>query len=394
MTTPLLPRAPEQTPVIVACRRTAVGRADAASGVFRRVRGDDLARAAVTAAVADSGVDPDTIADLLLATTQQRGELGGNVARRVAILAGLPFTVGGATINRAEGSGLEVFLQAGRTIASGEEKVVVVAGVEHPTHEPAIEDATNPRLLARSSRGVLARGLCAEHLAATHDISRRRQEDYAVESHRRATRAGGGVGDGIVPVDGLDARGAWLAVVEDQCVSATATPEAFALLEPLFLPAEGVITAATAAPEGDGAAAAVLMSAAEASRQGIRPWVRIVAGLSVGVAPAAAGRAAAEAASKLLRRVGTTPADVDVVELDESFAAEAIHAIDTLGLDQARVNRKGGALAIGRPQGASGVLMVTRLAHSMLERGDRLGMVTMGIGLGQGIALLLETCEA
>lgn len=388
---PLLPpRGPEQTPVIVACRRTAVGRSDPSAGIFRRVRGDDLALAAVAAAVTDCGVAPETIDDVIVGATQQHGEFGGNLARRVALLAGLPFAVGGTTVNRADGSGLEVFLQAGRAIASGEAKVVVVAGVDHLHHEPASETATHPRLVARSSRGVLSRGLCADRLAAGAGISRRRQDAFAVESHRRAVGAARGVLDGIVPVVGLDPAGHPQEALEDQCVLLDASLAGFAELDPLFLPVEGSITAATSAPAADGAAAAVVMSAAEASRQGLRPLARVVAGLSIGVAPAATGMAAAEAASKLLDRAGIGTADLDAVALDEAFAAEALFAIDSLRLDAERVNVRGGALALGHPPAASGVIMVTRLVHSMAQRGDHIGMVTMGIGLGQGIALLLE----
>ncbi|MFM8804020.1 MAG: acetyl-CoA C-acyltransferase, partial [Planctomycetia bacterium] len=222
---------PATTPVIVGCCRTAIGRAHADRGVFRRVRGDELAAAVVQAAVARSGVDPETIEDLILGATQQRGELGGNVARCAALLAGLPFAVAGTTVNRLCGSSLEAVAQASHAIAAGAENVQVVGGVEHMHHLPmdsAID--IHPRVFARSSRGMLSRGRTAEHLAAVHGITRRRQEAYALESHTRAARAvdAGSFEDEIVPVLGHDEAGAVLEVAGDQSIRRDSTAEQLA----------------------------------------------------------------------------------------------------------------------------------------------------------------------
>ena len=393
MPAPLLPREPEQTPVIVACCRTAIGRSHAERGLFRHVRGDELATAAVAAAVERSGVDPATIEDLLLGVTQQRGELGGNVARAVALMAGLPLSTAGVTINRLCGSGLEAILQASRSIIAGAEDVQVVAGVEHMHHQPMDEGVDfHPRVVARSSRGMLSMGLTAEHLAATRGIDRRRQEDWALESHARAVAAidSGGLAAEIAPVLGHDAAGALVEARIDQSVRRDTSREAMARLEPAFLPKLGTVTAATSAPLSDGAAALVMMSLAEARRQGIVPLARVVAGAVVGVPPALMGTGPVAATQKLLRRLSIDLGGIDLVELNEAFAAQTLWCVDELGLDAARVNVRGGALAIGHPLGASGVRIVTTLVHAMHARGDRLGLATMCIGLGQGIALVVE----
>jgi acetyl-CoA acyltransferase len=384
------------TPVVVACCRTAIGRSHAERGVFRRVRGDELAAAVVRAVVDRSGVEPDTIEDVILGATQQRGELGGNVARCAALLAGLPFSVAGTTVNRLCGSSLQALAQACHAIVAGAENVQIVGGVEHMHHMPmdsAID--IHPRVFARSSRAMLSMGMTAEHLAATHGISRRRQEAYAIESHARAARAAdtGLFEDEIVPVIGHDEAGAVMEVVHDQSIRRDSTPEQLATLEPAFLPKIGTITAATSAPLSDGAAAVVVMSLAEARRQQLEPLARVVGTAVVGVPPAMMGTGPVAATRKLLDRTGTAIGDIDLVELNEAFAAQAIHCIDTLGLDPAKVNVRGGSLAIGHPLGASGARIATTLLHAMRDTGAKVGLATMCIGLGQGIAVLFERMD-
>jgi len=387
---------PDTTPVVVACCRTAIGRAHADRGVFRRVRGDELAAAVVQAVVARSGVEPDTIEDIVLGATQQRGELGGNVARCVALLAGLPFSVAGTSVNRLCGSSLQALAQACHAITAGAENVQVVGGVEHMQHLP-MDSAVDihPRVFIRSSRGMLSMGLTAEHLATTYGISRQRQDAYAIESHARAVRAAdaGWFEDEIVPVIGHDEAGGVMDVLDDQSVRRDTTPEQLAALEPVFLPKVGTITAATSAPLSDGAAALVVMSLAEARRQGIEPLARIIGTAVVGVPPAMMGTGPVAATRKLLARTGVSLGDIDLVELNEAFAAQAIHCIEALGLDPARVNVRGGSLAIGHPLGASGARIATTLLHAMRDTGAAVGLATMCIGLGQGIAVLFERID-
>ena len=389
-------RAPATTPVVVACCRTAIGRSHPDRGLFRNVRGDELAAAVVKAVVDRSGVDPATIEDVILGATQQRGELGGNVARCAALMAGLPLTTAGATVNRLCGSSLEAVARAAHAIAAAAENVQVAGGVEHMHHLP-MESAVDihPRALARTSRGMLSMGLTAEHLAASHGISRRRQEEFALESHAKAARAAdaGLFDDEIVRVLGHDEAGCVIEAGEDQSIRRDTSLEAMAALEPVFLPKLGSVTAATSAPVSDGAAAMLLMSEAEARRQGLEPMARVVATAVVGVPPAAMGTGPIAATRKLLARTaaaGITLADVDLVELSEAFAAQAIHCIDELGLDPAKVNVRGGSLAVGHPLGASGARLTTTLLHSLRDSGGRYGLVAMCIGLGQGIAILFE----
>jgi acetyl-CoA acyltransferase len=390
-------RSPDTTPVVVACCRTAIGRAHAERGLFRHVRGDELAAAVLRAVVERSGVDPATIDDVILGVTQQRGELGGNAARTAALLAGLPFTAAGTTVNRLCGSGLEAVARAAQAIAAGAENVHVVGGVEHMQHLPmdsAID--IHPQVFARSSKGVLSMGLTAEHLAAAHGISRQAQEAYALDSHRKAAAAAdaGLFDDELVTVLGHDEAGGLVAATRDQSIRGDTTLEAMAALEPAFLPQLGTVTAATSAPLSDGAAALVVMQEAEAVRQGLMPLARIVATAVAGVAPAAMGTGPIAATRKLLARTGVALADIDLIELNEAFAAQAIHCIDALGLDRARVNVRGGSLAIGHPLGASGARIATTLLHTLAADGKRLGLATMCIGLGQGITLLFERVDA
>lgn len=380
-------------PVIVACCRTAIGRSHPDRGVFRKVRGDELAAAVISEAVSRSGVDPDEIDDVLLGATKQHGELGGNVARNAAILAGLPFGVAAATVNRLCASGLEAVCRAAQAIRAGEADIQVAGGVEHMHHLPMESQLEiHPGVFARSSRGVLSMGLTAEHLASEAGITREEQEAYAVESHRRAAAAAdAGLFDReIVQVLGHDEAGGLMEVRRDQSIRGGTSLEAMARLEPVFLPRVGTITAATSSPVSDGAAALVLMAESTARRLGLAPMARVIASTAVGVPPAAMGTGPIPAVRKLLARTGTRLSQIDLIELNEAFAAQAIHGIRGLGLDPARVNVRGGGLAIGHPLGASGARLLTTLVHALRSRGGGLGLATMCVGLGQGMALLVE----
>lgn len=387
---------PETTPVVVACCRTAIGRAHAERGAFRHVRGDELAAAVLEAVVARSGVAIESIEDVILGATQQRGELGGNVARNAALMAGLPFAVAGTTVNRLCGSSLEAVAQAAHAIAAGAGRVFIAGGVEHMHHLP-MEAAIDihPRVYAGSSRGVLSMGMTAEHLAATHGISRRRQEAYAVESHAKAARASdtGLFAEEIVPAPGHDEAGMLVEVSADQSIRRDTSAEQMAALEPAFLPGIGTVTAATSAPVSDGAAAVLVMSLAEARRQGLATLARVAGTAVAGVPPAAMGTGPVVATRKLLDRTGHVLESLELIELNEAFAAQALHCIDALRLDPTRVNVRGGSLAIGHPLGASGARIVTTLLHAMRAGSQRTGLATMCIGLGQGIAMLFEKLD-
>ncbi len=386
-------RSPETTPVVVACCRTAIGRADSQRGQFRNVRGDELAAAVVAAVVERSGVDPVTIDDVVVGATQQRGELGGNVARSIGLLAGLPLTTAATSVNRLCGSSLQALAQACHAIAAGAENVQVVAGVEHMDHLPMDSDLDiHPRAFAGSSRGVLSMGLTAEHLASSRGIARRRQEEYALESHRRAAAAtaAGQFATEIIPVPGLDPQGMLVLAEHDQSIRADTSLEAMADLPPAFLPKVGSVTAATSAPLSDGAAAMLVMSEAEARRQGCPLLALVLATAVVGLPPAVMGLGPVPASRKALARAGLSLADIDLIELNEAFAAQTLACLDDLDLDAEQVNPRGGSLALGHPLGASGARIATTLLHTMQDRQAALGLATMCIGMGQGIAVVFE----
>lgn len=391
-----LSRSPENTPVVVSCCRTAIGRSDARHGVFRKVRGDELAALAVSEAVARGRVPPECIEDVLVGVTQQRAELGGNVARTIAMLAGLPFSAAACTTNRLCGSSLQGLSQACHSIMAGAEDVHVVAGVEHMHHLPMSSEIDfHPQAFSKSSRAVLSMGLTVEYLASSRGISRKSQEEYALESHRRATQASenGLFKSEIVECQGLNASGALVVIDRDQSIRPDANLSAMEYLNPVFLPKLGSITAATSAPMSDGAAAMVVMSEATARRHQIIPMVRVLCTAVIGVSPALMGMGPAYATRKLLQRSGIHLRDIGLFEINEAFAAQAMACIDELKLDHDGVNVCGGSLAIGHPLGASGVRISTTLIHAMRERQVRLGLATMCIGLGQGIAVVFELIE-
>ena len=389
-------RSPENTPVVVSCCRTAIGRSDADHGVFREVRGDELAALVVAEAVARGRVPPECIEDVLVGVTQQRAELGGNVARTIAMLAGLPFTAAASTTNRLCGSSLQGLSQACHSIVAGAEDVHVVAGVEHMQRLPMNSQISfHPQAFSRSSRAVLSMGLTAEFLASSRGISRKSQEEYALESHHRATQAAdtGFFRNEIIQCQGLDDNGVLVFVERDQSIRSDANLVAMGKLNPVFLPKLGSVTAATSAPLSDGAAAMVVMSEATARRHQLTPLVRVLSTAVVGVSPALMGMGPVHATRKVLRRSGLRLQDIEIVELNEAFAVQAIACIEELKLDYDRVNVCGGSLAIGHPLGASGARISTTLIHAMRDRQSRLGLATMCVGLGQGVAVIFELID-
>ena len=391
-----LSRSPENTPVVVSCCRTAIGRSDADHGVFREVRGDELAALVVAEAVARGRVPPECIEDVLVGVTQQRAELGGNSARTIAMLAGLPFTAAASTTNRLCGSSLQGLSQACHSIVAGAEDVHVVAGVEHMQRLPMNSQINfHPQAFSRSSRAVLSMGLTAEFLASSRGISRKSQEQYALESHRRATQAtdAGFFKNEIIQCQGLDDNGVLAFVDRDQSIRSDANLAAMEKLNPVFLPKLGSVTAATSAPLSDGAAAMVVMSEATARRHQLTPLVRVVSTAVVGVSPALMGMGPVHATRKVLHRSGLRLQDIEILELNEAFAVQAIACIEELKLDYDKVNVCGGSLAIGHPLGASGARISTTLIHAMRDRQVRLGLATMCVGLGQGVAVIFELID-
>lgn len=379
--------------VIVDCVRTPIGRAHKDKGVFRDVRSDDLAAGIVRALVERTGIDPAEIEDVVLGNTQQTGEQGFDVARSVALMAGLPIETGGATINRLCGSSLQAINQAAHAIMAGFEDVQVVGGLEHMHHIPM--DAgldLNPKLFQRTSKAALHMGYTAEFLAQTQGISREEQDAFALRSHQRAAaaQANGEFARELLPTWGRDEAGNRVLVTADQCVRPDSTLQSLAALKPAFMPGIGSVTAGNSSPLNDGAAALLVMSDEKAKSLGLKPLVRIVATAVIGVEPAVMGTGPVPATHKALKRAGLKLSDIDLIELNEAFASQAIACMRMLGLDEDKVNVRGGAIAIGHPLGASGARITTTLINNMIDRGATLGLATMCIGVGQGIATVFE----
>jgi acetyl-CoA acyltransferase len=382
-----------KTAVIVDCCRTPIGRSHAEKGVFRDVRSDDLAVAIVRTIVERSGVDPAAIEDLVLGNTQQQGEQGLNVARTVGLMAGLPVESGGATVNRLCGSSLQALAQASHAILAGAEDVQIVGGLEHMHHIPMDADIDlNPKLFTRTSKGALLMGITAEFLAQTQDITREQQDAFALASHQKATAAfeKGEFAAELIPVWGRDETGNRILVDRDQCVRADASLASLAALKPAFMPGMGTVTAGNSSPLNDGAAALLIMSEESAKSLGLKPLAKVRATAVAGVDPSVMGTGPVPATHKALKRAGLKLADVDLIELNEAFAAQALACIRMLEIDEAKVNVRGGAIAIGHPLGASGARIATTLIHAMRDRDATLGLATMCIGIGQGIAVIFE----
>ena len=382
-----------KTAVVVDCVRTPIGRSHKERGFFRDVRSDDLAVACVKAIVERSGIDPSEIEDVVMGNTQQTMEQGLNVARTISLMSGLAVSAGGATINRLCGSSLQALNQASHSILAGGEDVQIVGGLEHMQHLPMDHGIDmNPKLFHRTSKGALMMGITAEFLAQIQGISREDQDTFALHSHQKAAVAQDAAQfkSEIVPVYGRDEDGKRFLVDYDQCVRRDTSLEALAELSPAFMPKMGTVTAGNSSPLNDGAAAMLVMSEEKAKSLGLKPLVRIRATAVAGVEPSVMGTGPVPATQKALQRAGLKLSDIDLIELNEAFAAQSLACIRMLEMDEPNVNARGGAIAIGHPLGASGARIATTLIHTMIDRDATLGLATMCIGVGQGIATVFE----
>ncbi len=394
---------------IVEAVRTPFGRH---RGALAEVRPDDLAALVIAEVVRRAGADPAAIDDVVLGCANQAGEDNRNVARMSALLAGLPVTVPVATVNRLCGSGLQALIDGARAIATGEADLVIAGGVESMTRAPlvmgkareayprgdvTVHDSTlgwrfvNPRMEAL--HGTHPLGETAELVAELHHVPREEQDAFALESQRRwaAAQAAGKLADEIVAVELPGPRGAAPRRFEaDEHPRPTTSAAELAALKPVFRKSGGTVTAGNSSGINDGAAALLLASAAGLERLGRQPRARVVASAVAGVEPKHMGLGPIPATRKVLARTGLTAGDLDLVELNEAFAAQAIPCVRELGLDPARVNVNGGAIAIGHPLGASGARLAGTLVHELGRRGARFGLAAMCIGVGQGIAVVLE----
>jgi acetyl-CoA acyltransferase len=352
----------------------------ARKGPFAGLRPDDLAAEVVKALVARAGIDPGTLEDLMVGCAFPEGEQGMNLARLVGLLAGLPKSVGGVTINRYCGSSMQSVHDAAGAIAMGSGEAFICAGVESMSRVPMMgfNPLPNPKLHADLPSAYIGMGETAENVARRYKVSRADQEAFAALSHHKA--AGADFAAEIAPVAGI---------FRDQCIRPGTTAEILAALAPVF-DAKGTVTAGTSSPLTDGAAALMLTNKGYATRHGLKPMARVVATAVSGCDPAIMGMGPVGATRKALKRAKLEIKDIDIVEINEAFAAQALACIREIGIDEAKVNLDGGAIAIGHPLGASGARITGKAAALLKREKKQFALATMCIGGGQGIATILE----
>jgi 3-oxoadipyl-CoA thiolase len=396
--------------VIVEAVRTPMGRH---SGILKDIRTDDLGAYIISKLVDKAGINKEEIEDVYFGCTNQAGEDSRNVARNAALLAGLPYTIPGATVNRLCGSGLEAINQAGRAIQTDHGDLFVAGGVEHMTRGPwvmgkssvpfqrgdvTVYDSSlgwrfpNPRMGELYS--LINNGETAENVAEKYQVSRQDQDKFALGSHQRAVKAQaeGRLKDEIVPVEVPQRKGAPLVYDKDEGPRADTSFEKLAALQPSFKKG-GTVTAGNSSPLSDGAAALLLATPQKAEQLKLKPMARIVASAAAGVHPNYMGIGPIPATQKALKRAGLTVDQIDLVELNEAFAAQVLACVRELGIDLNKLNVNGGAIALGHPLGCSGARIMTTLIHEMKKRGSRYGLATMCIGVGQGIATVVERIQ-
>ncbi|HUH82695.1 MAG TPA: thiolase family protein [Nitrososphaerales archaeon] len=392
-------------PVIVAASRTPIGKY---GGILKSVRPDDLGALMLRSVIAKSRIEPSLVDDVYFGCSNQAGEDNRNVARMASLLAGMPYSVPAATVNRLCGSGLEAVNSAARVIAAGEGDIVVAGGVESMTRAPLVMlkpeaafrrggsmlvDSTigwrfvNPAM--PSDYPPLSMGETAENLAEQYKIGRRVQDEFALESHRKAVEAAGAGRflDEVVPVvTPEDPEG----VRKDEGPRPDTSLEKLAGLKPAFKK-DGTVTAGNSSGVNDGAAALVLMSERRAAEVGAEPMARVLGSATAGVHPSLMGIGPVHSTKKLLSRLGMSMSEFGIIELNEAFAAQVLACVSAMPeLDLRKMNPNGGAIALGHPLGCSGARLATTLIHQMKRTGTRYGLATMCIGVGQGISTAFE----
>ena len=397
--------------VIVDALRTPIGRY---GGVLSTVRPDDLAAHVIGAAVERNSLPTDSIDDVFFGCTNQAGEDNRNVARMGLLLAGLPVEVPGCTVNRLCASGLEAVNQAARAVVAGEGELLLGGGVESmsraplvmakpergfPRGAPLVEDSTlgwrfvNPRMAERYSTESM--GETAENVAERYGVSREDQDAFALESHRRAAAAfeEGRFDEEIVPVPVPQRKGEPVVVHSDEGVRPDTTAEKLAALRPVFREG-GTVTAGNSSQLNDGASCVVVCTEARAAELGREPLARVVSTGVAGVDPGYMGVGPVPASRIALKRAGLDVGDIDLVELNEAFAAQVLASARELGIPHEKLNVNGGAIALGHPLGSSGARLLGTLIWELRRRGLRYGLATMCIGVGMGMAMVVENPAA
>jgi 3-oxoadipyl-CoA thiolase len=392
--------------VIISAVRTPIGRY---GGVLKDMRPDDLAALAIAEAVKRAGIDAGDVEDVIFGAANQSGEDNRNVARMALLLAGLPVHVAGQTINRLCGSGLQAINSAAQAIQTRAGDTFVAGGSENMTRAPFVmgkpdaafsramqlQDTTmnwrfvNPRLAAQYH--PYSMGETAENVAEKYSVNRVDQDNFALRSHQRAIAAqrSGRFAEEIAPVTIPRKKGEPVVVTDDESPRADTSLEKLAALKPVFRQG-GSVTAGNAAGLNDGAAALVLTSLSRARALGLQPRARVIASAVAGVDPAYMGLGPIPATRKVLQRAGLSLQEIDLIELNEAFAAQSLQCARELEIDQEKLNVNGGAIALGHPLGCSGARIVVTLLHELERRGGRYGLATMCIGVGQGIATIIE----
>lgn len=381
--------------VVVDYARTPMGRAK--NGCFRNLRADEMSAILLSQLLErNQGINPAHVDDVIWGCVMQREEQGFNIARNLILRTRLPHTVPGQTVNRLCGSSMSALHTAVASIQAGMGDIYLVGGVEHMGHLDMNSSVDpNPLLGLSVAKAAGSMGMTAEYLALLHGITREQMDAFGARSHQRAAAAtrSGKFAKEIIPVVGHDEKGAPVLVTQDETIRPETTAEVLATLKPVFNPKGGTITAGTSSQVTDGASAMVVMSAERAQALGLKPIARVLGGTVVGVDPSIMGYGPVPASEKLLKNLGLSMSDIDAVELNEAFAAQALPVLKDLKLMDdmdTKVNLYGGAIALGHPFGCSGTRISGTLLSVMQDRDATLGLATMCIGLGQGIATIFE----
>ncbi|WDE02002.1 acetyl-CoA C-acyltransferase FadA [Thalassomonas actiniarum] len=381
--------------VIVDCIRTPMGRSKA--GVFRNMRAEALSAHLMEQILKrNPALDPAEIEDVIWGCVKQTKEQGFNIARNASLLAGLPKSIGGVTVNRLCGSSMQALHDASTSIMSGQGDVFLIGGVEHMGHVPMMYDVDfDPALSKYISRASGNMGLTAELLGRQHGISREMQDAFGARSHQRAHEAtlAGRWDNEIVPTLGHDETGALVMVEHDEVIRPETTVDTLSGLRPVFDPVNGTVTAGTSSALSDGASAMLVMSADKAKELGLTARVKIRGMGVAGCDPSTMGYGPVPATKKALKRAGLTIDDIELAEFNEAFAAQALSCVRALDLESKMddmINLNGGAIALGHPLGCSGSRISGTLINLMEGQDVNIGLATMCIGLGQGIATVFE----
>lgn len=382
--------------VIIDGIRTPMGRSK--GGVFRHVRAEDLSAQLMNAIFErNPNASKKELNDIIWGCVQQTLEQGFNIAKNAALLTDIPHTVPAVTVNRLCGSSMQALHDASRLIMTGDANSVLIGGVEHMGHVPMTHGIDfNPKLTLRVAKAAGSMGLTAEMLAKMYKISREEQDAFALRSHQLAALAtkNGKFNNEIVPINGHNANGNLISVDYDEVIRFDASLQGLAALRPAFDPVSGTVTAGNSSALSDGASAMLLASESHAKQQGIKPRAKIRAMAVVGCDPSIMGFGPVPASELALKRAGLSLNDIDIIELNEAFAAQSIACLKGLKLSEnqldEKVNLSGGAIALGHPLGCSGARITTALLNHLEQKDKQFGLATMCIGFGQGIATIIE----